>query len=79
MKLVQLVVLLSMVLYGQLVCAKISYEQISCLVGDSVIFLTVPMDESWGPLEMEDAGKAVCESMALVRVLPGKALDAEEE
>ena len=79
MKLVQLVVFLSVVLYGQFVLAKISYEQISCLVGDSVMFLTVPMDESWGPLEMEDAGKAVCESMALVRVLPGKALDAEEE
>ena len=79
MKLVQLVVFLSVVLYGQFVFAKISYEQISCLVGDSVMFLTVPMDESWGPLEMEDAGNAVCESMALVRVLPGKALDAEEE
>lgn len=79
MKLVQVVVFIFVVFYGQFCFAGISYEKISCLVGDSVMFLTVPMDESWGPLEMEDAGKAVCESMALVRVIPGRQIDAEEE
>ena len=79
MKLVQLVVFISVVLYGQFVFATISYEKISCLVGDSVMFLTVPMDSNWDNLQMEDAGKAVCESMALVRIIPGQVLDAEEE
>lgn len=58
---------------------ELSYEKISCLVGDSVMFLTVPMDSNWDILQMEDAAKEVCESMVLVRVIPGQVINAEEE
>jgi hypothetical protein len=92
-KLIRVIVFISLVLCSSVVMAeeketveedpvvaeKVSYEKISCLVGESIMFLTVPMDSNWDILQMEDAAKTVCLSMVLVRIIPGQVVDAEEE
>lgn len=70
MKLIQVLVFISMVLFGQKVFADdLSYEAIVCELNGLAIFLTVPMSTSWDELQMVKEAEKVCESMAAVLIL----------